>query len=127
MDATRMRCRNHPTDEALGVCRRCGSGLCAKCASEVQGVLTCKTCRSETASIVQLEQTLGGLKQVPGRVLSAVLVYGGSCMILFSLWGVPDWSGTRVWMLCGGSLLLGCAFVLFRRRRSTRRPTQSLP
>jgi hypothetical protein len=123
-----MRCRNHPTDEALGVCRRCGSGLCARCASEVQGVLTCKACRSETASIVQIERTFGAFKQVLGTVFPAVLAYGGSCMILFALWAAADWSASRVWMLCGGSLLLGCSsFLLYRRRRSTRRPTQSLP
>lgn len=37
-----MRCFYHQTNEAVGLCRHCGRGLCPDCATDTSGGLACK-------------------------------------------------------------------------------------
>ena len=122
-----MRCYSHPTDEALGICRHCGRGLCAKCANDVKGVLACTGCRSEAASIVQSAHLVGWLSRGFGVVLMGVLVYAGVVTILGSLFATPEWNAARITVMSGGALLLISGFLLYRKVRGASRPTPTLP
>jgi hypothetical protein len=47
-----MRCYYHNASEAIGVCKFCHRGLCAKCASDVDDALACKgRCEKQVAAI----------------------------------------------------------------------------
>jgi hypothetical protein len=52
-----MRCFQHPTRDAVGVCSNCGRGLCADCATVVLGKLSCHgACQGEITRQEQLVQ-----------------------------------------------------------------------
>lgn len=44
-----MHCFNHQDSEAVGICIRCGAGVCGECATRVAAVL-CPNCLSEQLS-----------------------------------------------------------------------------
>lgn len=37
-----MKCFNHPSAEAIGICRACSKGLCHECAADLGYGLACK-------------------------------------------------------------------------------------
>jgi hypothetical protein len=47
-EENKMKCFLHPEAEAIGVCTRCGKGLCRECDVELGGKLYCKTCANES-------------------------------------------------------------------------------
>lgn len=51
-----MRCLRHHEQDAVGVCRHCGGGVCADCATPVEDVLSCPAHTAETAGSVALIQ-----------------------------------------------------------------------
>ncbi len=42
-----MKCNLHPQVDAVGVCIRCGKGLCKECEIELAGKLYCKVCAND--------------------------------------------------------------------------------
>ena len=122
-----MRCYDHTTDEALGICRHCGRGLCAKCANEVKGVLACKGCMSEVALAAQSAHLVSWLARALGAVLMGWLVYVGVVTILFGAFAVPEWNAWRISMMSLGALALIAGFLLYRKVRGARRATKTLP
>lgn len=51
-----MRCLRHHDQEAVGVCRHCGGGVCPDCATPVEDVLSCPAHVTETTGSVSLLQ-----------------------------------------------------------------------
>lgn len=37
-----MKCYNHPDTDAVGICQRCGKGICKLCATEIGNKVVCK-------------------------------------------------------------------------------------
>ncbi len=61
-----MRCYNHPTDSAIGVCTVCGRGLCRECKANTGSAITCKeTCNTPQSSknnlCVELQKKFAGI------------------------------------------------------------------
>ena len=51
-----MRCFNHPSDDAVGLCQQCGRASCKGCVSEIPDVLICLTCARSAAEAVILNE-----------------------------------------------------------------------
>jgi hypothetical protein len=50
-----MRCYYHRDQEAVGVCKSCGRGLCAECAADIGKGLACRSrCEEDARAIVQV-------------------------------------------------------------------------
>ncbi|HEX6962329.1 MAG TPA: hypothetical protein VF175_10710 [Lacipirellula sp.] len=65
-----MRCFRHPTNDAVGVCKNCGRGVCPQCAAEVDDSLACKgRCEEKVAEVNQL------LKGAPDARRSTALTH----------------------------------------------------
>lgn len=39
-----MKCTNHPEIDAVGICVKCGKGLCVECTKEIGGKFYCQVC-----------------------------------------------------------------------------------
>jgi len=39
-----MKCYKHPEEDAVGICSKCGRGICTQCAEISNGKLICKDC-----------------------------------------------------------------------------------
>ena len=50
-----MRCFEHRDQEALGICKRCGKGLCTACAVDLGHRLSC---RGEHETVVEFYRTI---------------------------------------------------------------------
>jgi hypothetical protein len=50
-----MRCFYHHDQEAIGVCKSCGKGLCAECAVDLGKGLACRGhCEADAEAVIQL-------------------------------------------------------------------------
>lgn len=53
-----MKCWHHPAEDAVGVCRHCGRGLCPECAVELERWLACRgRCEGKVAEARYLLRT----------------------------------------------------------------------
>src|SRR5687768_18307071 len=53
-----MRCFNHPSNDAAGVCRNCGRGLCSDCIVFAEDAVACKgACEARVAAIQRIMQS----------------------------------------------------------------------
>lgn len=69
-------CANHPGREALGVCVRCRTRVCAECVTKVDGINYCVTCLAIMAVDVASNATVrvGGVRFGRVRLVASVLV-----------------------------------------------------
>jgi len=51
-----MKCCARPEKEAIGVCHKCGKGVCEACAVEVSGRLYCRACIREEVVEKEVEE-----------------------------------------------------------------------
>lgn len=50
-----MKCFNHHSNDAVGVCKNCLKGICIKCATDIGGGLACSIkCESEAKETIDL-------------------------------------------------------------------------
>jgi hypothetical protein len=55
-----MKCFNHTTVDAVGLCKHCSKGLCRECAVEVAGSLSCRgPCEQQVALVNRLTLQAG--------------------------------------------------------------------
>ena len=82
-----MNCYNHQNDSAIGICKNCCKGLCAKCASDVGNGLACKNkCEVE---VEQVNIMINRGKRVYKSISATFTVYvamGTS----FIAWGIVE-------------------------------------
>ena len=69
-----MKCYNHPTEEAVAVCKGCGKGLCQNCSVQVSQVSYCKTCIEGGRVQMQYTQYPQAPSQMPPQYSAP---YGG--------------------------------------------------
>ena len=52
-----IKCYNHPSNDAVAICKNCNKGLCAQCATDTKVGITCKgVCESEITEIYEMIQ-----------------------------------------------------------------------
>ena len=111
-----MRCFNHPTYEAAGVCRNCGRGICHDCIAVVEDAIACKgKCESRVGAI----QRMVANNQVTYRSTARQMWQGGLWAvfagILFGVMGgiFIDFVDRDFAQYLGGSLVaLGLLLVV---------------
>lgn len=86
-----MRCFTDPEVEAVGICRRCGKGVCRTCASDGPYGLTCSgpcgTARvvASRAPAIEFRATLKKLRRH-----AAAMVVAGVAILAIGLWLAPE-------------------------------------
>jgi hypothetical protein len=95
-----MNCFHHSSTIAVGICRTCGRGLCADCAT-AGDMLTCRG-RCETLA----KQMMGGMsfsaRSMP--LFTALIALGGVGIVLFSI----DFQAKTI----GPGVFIGAAMIL---------------
>jgi hypothetical protein len=72
-----VKCFNHSTIDAVGVCKHCNKGLCRECAVEITGSLSCRgPCEEQVALVNRLAHQAGASYAKTSRAyLRSTLVY----------------------------------------------------
>ena len=56
-----MKCFNHPSNDAIAICKNCNKGLCKDCAVDVGNGIACKgICENEVVAINKVVQQSKG-------------------------------------------------------------------
>lgn len=112
-----MRCYNHHENEAIGICRFCGRGLCPGCAIEVEKAVACRDrCESEVATILSLNrnalQFAKSTKQARYLAPTMLIVVGGVLTALGLMY-----RGFDLAIFAGGVVVaIGVAFLVIQYR-----------
>jgi hypothetical protein len=106
-----MRCFYHQTNEAVGLCRHCGRGLCPDCAADTTGGLACKGNHEDQVQrvaemVARNVSTVGtpGLAQYLTTIALALIAVG---FLGFGAFSIRD-GETSGWLL----ILLGVVLSL---------------
>ena len=107
-----MQCAEHPSVPAIAICKVCGRGLCAECATDVGGMVVCKHRCEETARMInrmnarQLQtHARVGLHHIVTFVMFLVWSLAGIAMIAGSF--MRGTSSDNFSMLLFGVILAG--------------------
>jgi hypothetical protein len=113
-----MRCYYHRDQDAVGVCKSCGRGLCVECAADIGKGLACRSrCEEDARAIVQVVDRNIRLGAKSEALLHAsqrsrlgaglfYLVLGG----VFLVGGLMDRERFTILIVLGGCMI---AFGLF--------------
>jgi hypothetical protein len=109
-----MRCYQHQTHEAIGVCRHCGKAVCTSCTNDTgHGIACSESCASEVDAMYQLNQkvkqiySIGKKSRLPATGILFYLFFG----MAFAGFGFfPLISDGKIeWF----SSIMGCGFLAF--------------
>ena len=108
-----MKCFQHTTADALGICRTCGKGICGTCARDLGfGIVCSDHCAALATAQHQMSERaaqiyrIGGAKQ---RIPTATM-FMGLFGILFTGFGIWDLhNGNAAWI----PLIMGVGFLVF--------------
>jgi len=120
-----MKCFNHTTADAIGICKHCSKGLCIECAVDLgYGITHRGNCETETRSLHIMVQRSTNAYQVTGKSFSQNAIWL-SLLGLFSLVlaiSLVRVGGILFWFsLIFGLLMLVGAFFSYRSSRGFRR------
>lgn len=83
-----MRCFNHPTNDAAGVCRNCGRGICRDCIAMSEDAVACKgRCEARVAAIQRMIQGNQTNYRTTARLMHQGGIYSFFAGILFIAMG----------------------------------------
>jgi len=85
-----MKCFNHPNEEAVGTCAKCGRGICHQCIGASTGTLICKECLQTIPSshVPNLKNKIGAFLGWLG-VANFIILEFWLLSTYFSLIGLP--------------------------------------
>lgn len=64
-----MRCFQHPDQDAVGICKSCGKGLCGACAVDLRKGLACRaSCEEDVRGLIQLIEANMQISPVGAKV-----------------------------------------------------------
>lgn len=93
-----MNCFNHRSVPAIGLCKSCGKGLCADCATELVSGLACKaSCKTAVdehnrqvqnilSRILELEKHISRTSRNHLRSSGVITMIMGFGLLIFALW-----------------------------------------
>jgi hypothetical protein len=114
-----VRCFNHSTSEAVGICRACGKGLCADCAVDLGFGLSC---RGEHEQRVAANDALltksAQLQDTAGRAKYAAPVFFGFMGAVMSVYGLMYSKADMFLVLLGGGFLAFGGFLFVMQRKA---------
>lgn len=106
-----MKCFNHPTEEAQGICKHCSRALCKTCLvpNEYDFVVCSERC-SQEATLAQkmMDKSKQAFGIAPGR-LPALIIFLALLGLLFTVIGLLTWIGgnlTAALIPLGGGILM---------------------
>jgi len=122
-----MKCFNHPEEDAVGVCKSCGKGVCQECAVIIAGGNYCKTCLETgrvKATTVQIPVQpvavarpsgiptrasfiVGGVGAIISGVAALLSLFGGFGNIFYGAF----FGFGSIWSIVG-SIILGVGLIL---------------
>lgn len=102
-----MNCFNHNTVPAIGSCKACCKGLCADCARDLDGGLSCTgACEKEVAETFEMNERgkkIYGIGKYESKLPSTgVLLWGGLSLLIWVLVTVIYFKTGKInWELTG--------------------------
>ena len=82
-------CANHPDREALGICVRCRTRVCAECSTKVDGINYCVSCLASLAAEKGERTQSDETSPAWFAWLAAIALFG---VLALSAWGVVELS-----------------------------------
>lgn len=83
-----MKCYTHTLNEAVGICKKCGKGVCPECAVDVGKGLACRdSCEVDVHAINIMEQRNKAAIQHQSRSYNISAVFMSALGIAFMLLG----------------------------------------
>jgi hypothetical protein len=123
-----VRCFNHSTSEAVGICRACGKGLCTACAVDLGFGLSCRGNHEQrVAANEELLTKSTQLQDTAGRAKYAAPAFFGFMGAVMSVYGLMYSKVDMFLVLLGGGFLVfgGFLFVMQRKAFQAGSPTVS--
>jgi hypothetical protein len=113
-----MRCFYHHDAEAVGVCKNCGRGVCADCASEVDNGIACRQrCEDEVRALNRLTDRS---KLAYGRARSAyvrIALFYFVVGLAFMIAGMFNWHRLAWGLTPAGVIFTVMAFLHYSMAR----------
>jgi hypothetical protein len=115
-----MKCFNHPEADAVGTCKHCFKGVCARCAKDSGvGVVCGQACEDEVRSVramVERNRKMYPLAAKSQLRTSILLAAMAAVLIVFGLIAGHGFMSNYL-IVFGVVMLLGAAFAAFNSRR----------
>jgi hypothetical protein len=102
-----MKCFNHPTLDAVGICSGCSRGVCMDCVVPNTTVCSCLNCKTQGV-LLDARQAIRSIYVDFIRYASVCLLVGGT--LLFASTRNAREGTIDYWLLTLGVLLLGFGF-----------------
>lgn len=90
-----MKCFNHHTDDAVGLCARCSRALCPSCATAVNGVLACKGRCEDDLRLLEESDALEKQQSEAGARAAGIGMGGFVGLMLAASGGFGLWLGWK--------------------------------
>jgi hypothetical protein len=106
-----MKCYNHLSIDAVGICKNCNKGLCKDCLTEVENGIACKeTCVEEVNLINSLiNRNKQSYKTVSSAHYKNAYIYCGFGLV-FIMFGLTTHGLTAFTMAVGIIFFIGAIF-----------------
>ena len=116
-----MRCYNHSSSDAVGICRACGKGLCTACAVDLGFGLSCRGEHEiRVAASEALVSRATHVQDAAGRAKYAAPAFFGFSGIVMGSYGLMQHRTEMFLVLLGGGFLAFGAFLFAINRRAYR-------
>jgi len=84
-----MKCFRHHTEDAVGICKSCGKGLCHKCAAELTDGIACKdSCETRVNLINKTLDNNQRVVSVTNKQMKNMAFVGVVLGLLFAILGI---------------------------------------
>lgn len=88
MSGATARCANHATREAMGICVRCGTLVCAECVTQVDGVNHCVACLAAAGAARPSARAPAAAVDHPRSGWTSLAVT--ATLLALALWGILE-------------------------------------
>jgi len=84
-----MKCYNHKNQEAQGICKACGKGLCKECTSETENAISCHgSCKKQAELMNGIIKNNARIISISNKRIKHLGIFSISAGILFIILGI---------------------------------------
>ncbi|HUB02824.1 MAG TPA: hypothetical protein VL983_09060 [Terriglobales bacterium] len=112
-----MKCFSHPEMDAVGSCKHCFKGVCARCAKDSGvGVVCSQACEDEVRSVRAMMERGRKMYPLAAKTQLRSAIWLVALAAVFIAWGLISEHGAFM-IVIGAVMLLGAGFAGFNSRR----------